>query len=105
MAVDVTVTTGIKESGLLLLVPHTAIDDEVDAVPEGLGEAGGGAGALLVAVVERRRGACAGGDQLVETDGGIDQPAAGKSELLVVAGHRQKRLQVRRRIVDIADPV
>ena len=44
----------------------------------GLGEAGGGAGALLVAVVERRGGASAVGDEFVDADRGIDDPAAGK---------------------------
>ena len=55
-----------EEPALLLLVAHAAVDDEVDAVPQGLGEAGGGVRALLVAVVEWRTGAPAVGDQFVE---------------------------------------
>ena len=55
MAVDVTVCEGTEEGALLLLVPYTAIDDEIDAVQDRLGEAGRGTGALLVAVIERRR--------------------------------------------------
>src|SRR3954447_22633271 len=68
MTVDVTVAESIEESGLLLLVPHATIDDEIDAVPQRLGEAGSGAGALLIAVVERRAGAGAGGDEFVDAD-------------------------------------
>src|SRR5258708_2548470 len=74
MAVDVAGTKRIEEGGLLLLVPHAAIDDEIDAVRQGFGEAGGGVGALLVAVVEWRGGAAAVGDELIEADRGIDQP-------------------------------
>ena len=55
-----------------------AVDDQVDAVHQGLGEAGGYAGALLVAIVERRAGASAVGHEFVQSDRGIDQPAAGK---------------------------
>ena len=32
MAVDITVGEGIEERGLLFLVPHAAIDDEINAV-------------------------------------------------------------------------
>ena len=45
---------------------------------QGLGEAGGGAGALLVAVVERRGGAPAVRDQFVDADRGSTDAAAGK---------------------------
>ena len=72
---------------------------------ERLGEAGGGVGALLVAVVERRGGAAAVGDQFVDADRGIDDAAAGEAELLVVAGHGQERLEVGRGVVEIADAV
>ena len=70
-----------------------------------LGEAGGGAGALLVAVVERRAGAAAVGDEFVEPDRGIDHPAAGKAQLLVVAGDGQERVEARRGVVEVADAV
>src|SRR5438445_6805779 len=104
MAVDVTVTKGVEESCLLLLVPHATIDDEFSAIPQGLGEAGGGVGALLVTVVERRAGAAAGGDEFVETDRGIDQAATGEAELLIVAGKGQEGGEAGCGVVDVADP-
>src|SRR6266702_5938270 len=104
MAVDVTVTKGIEESCLLLLVAYATIDDEIDAIPQGLGEASGGVGALLVTVVERRAGAAAGGDEFVETDRGIDQAGTGEAELLIVAGKGQEGGEAGRGVVDVADP-
>src|SRR5258707_7870175 len=56
-------------------------------------------------MVERRLGACAVGDQFVESDGRIDEPAAGQSQLLIVAGYCQERREVGRGIVDVADGV
>src|SRR5258707_8723068 len=56
-------------------------------------------------MVERRLGACAVGDQFVEADGRIDEPAAGQSQLLIVAGYCQERREVGRGIVDVADGV
>src|SRR5207244_3884978 len=70
-----------------------------------LSELGGGAHALLVAVVERRVGALAVGDELVEADRGIDGTSAGQAELLVVAGYREEGLEVGRRVIDAADAV
>src|SRR3982075_562114 len=105
MAVDITVTERIEEGGLLLLVPHAAIDDQIDAVQQCLGEAGGSIGALLVAVVERRAGAAPVGDELVDADRGINQSAARKSQLLIVAGQRQERGEIGRGIVEISDAV
>ena len=96
---------GAKNSALLLLVPHAAVDDQVDAVHQGPGEAGGGVGALLVAVVERGGGAAAVGGEFIEPDRGIDEAAAGKTQLLVVAGQGQERGQIGRGVVEIADPV
>ena len=72
---------------------------------ERLGEAGSGAGALLVAIIERRVGAPAVRDEFVDADRGIDDAAAGEAELLVVAGHRQERLEVGRGVIEIADAV
>ena len=88
-----------------ILLPHPAIDDELGAVPQGFGEACGGAGALLVAVIERCGGGPAGRDQFVDAYRGIDDATAGESELLVVAGHRKEGLEVGRGVIEIADPV
>jgi transposase InsO family protein len=52
-----------------------------------------------------RRGGGAGGDQLVDADRGTDDAAAGKTELLVVAGHGQEGGQVGRGVVEVADPL
>ena len=94
-----------KKASLLLLVADAAVDDQIDAVHQGFGEAGGGGGALLVAVVERRAGAPPVGGEFVEPDRGIDEAAAGKSELLVVAGQGQERGQAGRGVIQIADAV
>src|SRR5207344_673765 len=94
-----------EESALRILLPHPAIDDEIDAVQDRLGEAGGGAGALLVAVIERCGSAPAVRDQFVNAYRWIDDAAAGESELLIVAGHRQEGLEVGRGVVEVADPV
>src|SRR4030095_4416270 len=77
-----------EEAALRILLPHPAIDDEVDAVEDRLGEAGGGAGALLVAVIERRGGAAAVGDQFIEADRRIDEAAGGGSGVPVVRRHQ-----------------
>src|SRR5262249_24617898 len=94
-----------EKSGLALLVSDAAIDDQVDAFNDRFGEPGGGALALLVAVVERRVGALAVGDELVEPDRGVDRASARQAELLIVAGYREKGLQVGRGVVDAADAV
>ena len=85
-----------EKARLLLLVADAAIDDQLGAVPQRLGEAGGGVEALLVAVVERRNRFPCVGDELVEPDRRIDQASAGKADVLVVSGHGQKRREVRR---------
>src|SRR5262249_15520412 len=94
-----------EKSGLALLVSDAAIDDQVDAFNDRLGEPGGGALALLVAVVERRVGAFAVGDELVDPDRGVDRASARQAELLIVAGYREEGLQVGRGVVDAADAV
>ena len=53
-------TVRAEERRFGVLLPHAAIDDELGAVPQGFGEAGGGVGALLVAVIEWRIGATCG---------------------------------------------
>ena len=105
MGVDITVAEGVEEGGLLLLVPHPAIDDQVDAVHQGLGEAGVGVGALLVAVIEWRAGAATIGFEFIDSDGGIDEAATRKTQLLVVAGQGQERGEAGRGVIEIADPV
>src|SRR2546423_1707880 len=45
---------GAEESTLLFLVANAAVDNEFNAIPQGLGKAGGGTGALLIGVVEWR---------------------------------------------------
>src|ERR1035437_5783284 len=94
-----------EESRLLFLVPRAAVDDEVRAVPQCFGEAGGGVSALLVAIVKRCAGAAAVGSEFIESDGRLDKPAAGKSQLLVVAGQGQERSETGRRVADVPDPV
>ena len=94
-----------EEPRLLFLVAHAAIDDQVDAVHQGLGEAGSGVGALLVAIVEWGIGATAIGDELVQADRRINRTAARKTQLLVVAGQRQERGEAGRGVVQIADAI
>ena len=94
-----------EESALRVLLPHAAVDDQVDTFDDRLGEARGGAGALLVAVVEGRGSAPAIGDQFVDADRGVDNSATRQAELLVVAGHRQERLEVGRGVIEVADAV
>src|ERR1700720_4268436 len=105
MAVDITVTERIEEGGLLLLVPHAAIDDQIDAVQQCLGEAGGSVGALLVAIVERCCGAAAVGDELIDADGRIDDSATRESQLLVIAGESQERGETGRGVVEVSNAV
>ena len=56
-------------SGRLLLLAHAAVDDDFDAVDDIAGDAEREIDALLVGVVERRRGAAPVGDELVDADG------------------------------------
>src|SRR5207245_1437225 len=87
------------------LVPHAAIDDQVDAVKDRLGEASGGALALLVAIVERGVGTPAVGGEVIEPNRRIDEAPAGEAELLIVAGYREEGFQVGRGVVEVADAV
>jgi len=68
----------VPKNPLCCFCPHAAIDDEIDAVQQGLGEAGGGVGALLVAVVERGGGAAAVGGEFIEADRGSTRRPPGK---------------------------
>ncbi len=77
----------------------------LDAVDQGLGEAGRRAEALLVGVVERRAGAAPVSPELVEADGGIDGAAARQPQFLIVAGDGEKRSQTGRGVIEIADGV
>ena len=60
---------------------------------------------LLVAVIERRVGAAPVGDEFVDAGGGVDQPAARESEVLIVAGYVEERREIRSGVANLAEAV